>query len=72
MFKPPSDTIENPILLRTGRPAGSPRHTREVIQDVAERGVAGATEPAVGGQPYLPAGGHEEDSLAITERYRIR
>jgi hypothetical protein len=26
----------------------------------------------VGGQPYLPAGGHEEDSLAITERYRIR
>ncbi len=30
------------------------------------------TVKSVGGQPYLPAGGHEEDSLAITERYRIR
>jgi hypothetical protein len=26
----------------------------------------------VGGHPDLPAGGHEEDTMAITERDRIR
>jgi hypothetical protein len=33
--------------------------------------IAAATS-TVGGHPDLPAGGHEEDAMAITERDRIR
>jgi hypothetical protein len=29
-------------------------------------------DAVVGGYPDLPAGGHEEDPMAITERDRIR
>jgi hypothetical protein len=30
------------------------------------------SEAVVGGHPDLPAGGHEEDAMVITERDRIR
>jgi len=33
---------------------------------------SGVTPDAVGGHPDMPAGGHEEDLMAITERDRIR
>ena len=58
-------------------PIGKKEIVLRYAKDLSEDRIASAMATArsmlgVGGQPYLPAGGHEEDSLAITERYRIR
>jgi hypothetical protein len=58
--------------------ASTPEHQR-LRTTLLERGVdlpppdpGQDTELSVGGHPDLPAGGHEEDTMAITERDRIR
>jgi hypothetical protein len=66
-----------------GEPGAGGSQATDLIDALVQSCTGGRTESfnhettlnlgaRVGGQPYLPAGGHEEDSLAITERYRIR
>ncbi len=50
----------------------SPRVHRQTVLWYDSRPQAEEAEKTVGGHSDLPAGGHEEDPMAITERDRIR